>query len=311
MTGKTTPLIGLSARTPAHDLIAFGHELDALQAFGIGSVELPIFDMDIVVGGRIRHDRLRALKAVCAGRDLVWSVHGPLAINLMDEDWRLPRHMQVLEAALEISAELEAVHYVIHGGIVAQQQAAGVEAAFARQRHHLARAGDIAARAGMHVCVETMFSGYDGQRLTASPGRLAAELAALDHPHVWATLDFSHAWLKMDYDGRRDAFVDEIRSLAPRARHLHLHDSFGRQDDIWMLGEGERVVYGHGDLHLPLGWGDIPWDAILAGSRFPEGTIFNLEMKPRYWHAVQASVDLARDMARRAHTTAGGLTFLA
>jgi len=42
--------------------------------------------------------------------------------------------MTVLEASLEVSAEVGAVHYVIHGGIVPRQQAAGVEAAYSRQR---------------------------------------------------------------------------------------------------------------------------------------------------------------------------------
>ncbi len=47
-----------------------------------------------------------------------------------------------------------------------------------------------------------------------------------------------------------------------------------------MFTDGERLAYGHGDLHLPVGWGDIPWDALMAECTFPEGVLFNIELKP-------------------------------
>ena len=85
-----------------------------------------------------------------------------------------------------------------------------------------------------------MFSGYLGRKLTASSARLAAELAAIGHPHVGATLDFSHAFLKMDYDGRREDFVEEVRTLAPWSRHLH--DSFGMQDGSCPRANGSPMA---------------------------------------------------------------------
>ncbi|WP_181498001.1 hypothetical protein [Rhodovulum viride] len=86
----------------------------------------------IVRGGRSRPGRLDPLRRICAGRDLVSSVHGRLAINLMDDPWRIAQHMQVLEASLEVAAEIGAVNYMLHGGLTPQQQAPGVEDAFAR-----------------------------------------------------------------------------------------------------------------------------------------------------------------------------------
>ena len=231
---------------------------------------------------------------------MIYSVHGPLAINFMDESFRLPRHFEVLEASLEVAAEIGAGNYVIHSGLAPTQQAAGLEAAYDRQREWLAKAGDAAARLDLTLCVETLFAGYRGEAHAASPSRLAAELAAIGHPNVMATLDFSHAYIKLDFDGRRDDFVDEVKALAPYARHLHIHDSFGRQDDIWMFTDGERLAYGHGDLHLPVGWGDIPWDRLMAECTFPEGVLFNIELKQRYWYAAQETVDATRAMAASA-----------
>jgi sugar phosphate isomerase/epimerase len=293
---------GISAHKRANDLSDFGAELDMIGALGVESIELPTYDMDLVVGGKVRQPQLARLKAACAGRSAAFSVHGPLGINFMDEAWRLPRHIEVLEASLEVAAEVGAENYVIHSGLAPTQQGAGIEAAYARQREWLARGGDLARQHGLILCVETLFAGYKGEGHASSPSRLAAELAAIDHPNVLATLDFSHAYIKLDFDGRRDDLVEELKALAPWSKHLHMHDSFGRQDDIWCYSEGERMAYGHGDLHLPVGWGDIPWDRIIAECEFPEGVVFNIELKERYWYAAQECVDATKALAVQART---------
>ncbi|MGE0503532.1 MAG: sugar phosphate isomerase/epimerase family protein [Rhizobiaceae bacterium] len=295
---------GISAHKRKHDLSDFSDELDMIEALGVEAIELPTFDMDIVVGGRVRRPQLEALKRAVASRSVAYSVHGPLAINFMDEAYRLPRHLEVLEASLDVAAEVGAGNYVIHSGLVRSQQAAGVESAFERQREWLFRGGDIARQRGLTLCVETLFGEFDGSTVAASPARLAAELAAIAHPNVMATIDFSHSYLKLDYDGRRADFVSEISQLAPWARHLHIHDSFGRQDDVWMYTEGERLAYGHGDLHLPVGWGDIPWDELIAECVFPQGVLFNIELQARYWYAAQDCVDATRRLAAGARTKA-------
>ncbi|MBS3650549.1 sugar phosphate isomerase/epimerase [Pseudaminobacter sp. 19-2017] len=293
---------GISAHKRANDLSDFGDELDMIEELGVEAIELPTYDMDIVVGGRIRRPQMEALRRACAGRDVIYSVHGPLSINFMDEAWRLPRHMEALKASLEVAAEVGAEHYVIHSGLLRQQQGEGHESAYMRQREWLSKAGDVARENGLLLCVETLFAGYDGKAMATSASRLARELAAIAHPNVLATLDFSHALLKLDYDGRRDDFLSEIKALAPWSKHLHIHDSFGRQDDIWMFTDGERVAYGHGDLHLPVGWGDIPWDRIVEECEFPEGVLFNIELKERYWYAAQETVEATKALAQAART---------
>lgn len=294
--------IGISAHKRANDLSDFGDELDMIEALGVDAVELPTYDMDIVVGARIRKPQLDALVRACAGRSVAYSVHGPLAINFMDEAWRLPRHFEVLKASLEVAAAVGAGNYVIHSGLAPLQQGQGLEAAYGRQREWLSKAGDLARDLGLALCVETLFGGFEGRVHASSPRQLAAELAAIDHPAVMATLDFSHAYLKLDFDGLRDTFIDEAAALAPRARHLHVHDSFGLQDDIWMFTEGERLAFGHGDLHLPVGWGDIPWATLMETCSFPEGVLFNIELKDRYWYVAKECVEAVRALATRART---------
>jgi sugar phosphate isomerase/epimerase len=293
---------GISAEKRRHDLSDFGAELDMIEKLGVESIELPTYDMDIVVGGRIRTGQLDALRRACASRTVSFTAHGPLAINFMDEPYRLQRHFDVLKPSLEVAAEVGATNYVLHAGMVKVQQADGIEDRYARQRELLHKAGDIAAALNISLCVESMYGEFEGNLHTPTPSRLAQELALVNHPNVAATLDFSHAYLWLDYIGHRSEFLAEIATLAPFAKHLHIHDSFGRQDDIYMYTEGERLAYGHGDLHLPVGWGDIPWDALLQQCTFADGVVFNIELNHRYWYVAQQCVDDTKKMAARAAT---------
>ncbi len=302
MQGNGVKGTGISAHKRLDDLSDFADELDMIEALGVETIELPTYDMDIVVGGKIRRPQLDMLVDACSDRDVTYTVHGPLAINFMHEGFRLPRHLEVLKASIEVAAEVGAENYVVHSGLTMMAQGDGIEAAYDRQREYLTKAGDFAKQHGVILCVETLFGGFDGDVYASSPSRLARELSAIAHPNVMATLDFSHSYLKLDYDGRRDHFVEEVKVLAPFAKHLHIHDSFGRQDDIWMFTEGERLAFGHGDLHLPVGWGDIPWDTLMAECEFPQGVVFNIELKERYWYVAQDTVDATRRLALMART---------
>lgn len=291
--------VGISASKRANDLSDFGAELDMIEALGVDLIEIPTFDCDLVIGGRIRKPQLDALQKACAGRSVAYSAHGPLAINFMDKPWHIPRHLEVLEASLDVAAAIGAHHYVLHAGLCSDVRHDGIEDAYARQRELLHIAGDLAKARNLLICVETLFE-YDGWKYTSTPKRLARELAAVNHPQVMATIDFSHSYIKLDSDRRRESFVEEIQALAPYAKHLHVHDSFGRQDDQWMYSQGERMAYGNGDLHLPVGWGDIPWEDIIQTCTFPEGVVFNIELDQRHWYAAGECVEATRDLALRA-----------
>ena len=269
--------------------------LDEMADIGVEFVELPLQDFDIVVGSRILRNRLATLKGMLANRPFRTTLHGHLGINLMEEPFRLPLHREGLERNIEIAAELGCLHLVIHTGLVPKVQAPGMDEAYRRQREELSRAGDIARDHGVVICVENLFS--DDGRMTALPSRLAAELAAINHSHIRATFDFSHGYLHSTDMGAR--YIDEVMALAPFAKHLHLHDSFGRPDDFWCYTNTERLAFGIGDLHLPLGWGSVPWDEIAAKARFPHDLVANIELNHRYWSEVHETVARARDFAAR------------
>jgi sugar phosphate isomerase/epimerase len=286
---------GYSIREGSPEFDDLGPALDEAEALGTSVVELPVYGWHLVVGGKVLGERVNDLKQALKGRALGYTVHGPLSINLMDIPERLARHEAVLEASLQIAAEIGADHLVMHSGMVRDAHD-DFEVAYSRQRDALARAGDLAERLGVVLCVENVFR-FGGTRETATPSKLAGELDAIDHKAVKATLDFSHAYIRCA-ESRLDPLA-EIAALAPLAAHLHLHDSFGRPSEMWTFDPAEAVAFGEGDLHLPIGWGSIDWDALVEACRFPPETIAIMELNPRHWRELPAQMPVLGALASR------------
>jgi sugar phosphate isomerase/epimerase len=289
--------IGITAAPGAPDCSTIGEHLDRIEKLDVTHVELSTYENDLIIGGRIHKGNLQRLKTATAGREISYSVHGPLGINFFDEPFRLQRHFDVLKAAVEIAVEVGAVHYVLHSGLKATQQYPGIEAAYAQQRDWLAKAAELGTAHDLIICVENLFGEPDGTVHASAPSRLARELAAVDNPYIRATLDVSHAYQHATFRGLD--FLAEIAALAPYAKHIHMHDSFGLPDDIWTYTKGEKVAFGNSDLHLPTGWGSIPWEDVSRVCAFPEETLFNIELNERFWYAVEECIANTRIVAER------------
>jgi sugar phosphate isomerase/epimerase len=147
------------------------------------------------------------------------------------------------------------------------------------ERDALRALADIGARHGVRLAVETLWV-FDRGQYTATAARLAEEIRTIDHPFVCGTLDFSHVYLYSTFLGLD--FRAQVEAFAPVTGHLHVHDSFGRPKLTPMYAPSEELAFGLGDLHLPLGWGDIPWGEILPGLAFQDGTAFIVELPPHF-----------------------------
>jgi len=285
--------IGYSIRASSPDFEDLPAKLDEAERLGVDFVELPIFAWTLIANGKVMPDRMARLVEATRDRPFGYTVHGPLAINLMDVPARLARHEALLNAAIAVTGALGSSTLVVHAGCVRDPEE-NIGVAYSRQRAALRRAGDAAGEAGVTLCVENIFR-FAPMRETPTPARLAAEIDGVGHSHVRATLDISHAFLRCT-DARLN-LLDEIAVLAPYARHVHLHDSFGLALESWTMDEAERLALGEGDLHLPIGWGTIPWADVAARCRLDAGAILNLELHRRYWSELPAQITGLRSLA--------------
>lgn len=284
--------IGLSIPVAHPNYADLGENIDRALAAGVTFVELPLQSLDVIVGARLLKPRVAEVARIVADRPARTTLHGHLGINLMEEPHLIGLHLDVLKANIEVAQAVGAIHLVIHSGFTRPLQQSAIELAYDRQREALASIAGMAADAGVVVCVECIFT-YDKERHHPLPSRLATELGLVNHPAIQATFDFSHGYINSTLNGAD--FLAEARALAPFAKHLHLHDSFGRPKDFWTYTLTEDLAFGAGDLHLPLGWGDIPWAAIAETCRFPAGVVGDIELQQRFWSELPETVRLAGD----------------
>jgi len=267
--------------------------LDQAQELGVDFVEIPIFAMDLISGGQVIPSQVRRLKEALRPRALAYTAHGPIAVNFMQHDLS-ERHLAVAKASVEVAAEIGAKHIVFHTGVSKESAPRELEAAYCNQRDYFTKLGDFAAAHGVIVAVENVFTSATEGKTTALPSRLASEIEAIDHPNVFACFDFSHGAITCKAQGAD--FLREAEALARVSIHLHIHDSFGDPAHLRTYADAERLAYGIGDLHAPLGWGNLPWNELMTRLSFLPDVIFNLELPPRYWYALDDSVRAMQDM---------------
>ena len=275
------------------DLVDPGSFLDEAEELGVDTVEVPLFASRLIADGAVLEPAMRIFEDRMRGRSLGYSTHALLSINLMGDPELLELHEKIARACIDVTARLGARNMVLHCGMAEGKHPDALEAAYARQRASLARLGDYAAQHGVLICVETVWNS-DG-RETALPGRLAAEIRAVDHDAVRATLDYAHSALQCDLKGAD--LMTEIAEIAPLAHHLHLNDCFGVVRDGPISLPGETLAYGSGDSHLPLGWGGLDWEKLLIEPTYPEHVILNDELHPNYWCALGEDVAEMRRLA--------------
>jgi sugar phosphate isomerase/epimerase len=273
------------------DLSDLDAQLARIEATGASHCELSLYELDLVVGGRVLPERRRLLERICARRALKYTVHGVLAVNFMDEV-HLDAHKAVCRAMLELCAAVGASVMAHHPGRLPATHAAHLERLHGIERDALRAMGDVAAGYGVKIAVENLFV-EDARDYTPDPVRLAKEIAAVDHPHVCGLLDFSHAYIMAQFRGTD--YLEALQAFAPQVNHLHVHDSLGRPTSIGGFYRfAEQIAFGMGDLHMPLGWGDIPWDAILPKLPLRSGTVMIVELQERYWAELEQCAATAR-----------------
>ncbi len=254
---------------------------------GYELVEMNPHSLGLIVNGTVRADVLADYVAVLHNFDLRYTIHGLNRLNLAYD----PRHelcKQIMRAQLELCQAIGAQLLVYHSGLQAldgvrhglRQTLLNDEelvAGAAREVHALRELAPIADDAGVIIGMENGDSHQWEHKLIAQQGQPRIELAkhhprlqippivrqleAIDHPQVGMTLDIAHLHIAA-HDLGFD-YLTAVEQAAPWVCHLHANDNFGRLDQGFD-NEVDRWAYGEADLHLPPGWGTIPYAEVFA-----------------------------------------------
>ncbi|MCM2403925.1 TIM barrel protein [Rhizobium sp. S153] len=293
---------GFNVGSKDGEFASLEQDLRALAEIGVDTVELGITSVDLIAGGRIIRERAERLIALTGQFDFRYTVHGLVSSNFMDPV-TCPYQLDAAKALVEICDQVGARVLVQHGGCLRADQIAERAGADMREREALLELAEFCKPYGVRIALENIFTTEPGQ-YRQTPAEVAATVKALNHPNIVALIDFSHAYIESTYRGLD--FRDQLRAMAPVAGHLHVHDSFGRPQGFYQgYHPQENTAMGIGDLHMPLGWGDIDWDDIFSELEFLPGTVLMMEIGARYRAEQPESLERARNLiALNSHKTA-------
>ena len=250
------------AVSPTSDL---QHELVFLHDLGYDAVEISPDGFDLIFCGRLQYPLVNDVVPVLERHGFRYSVHSPAALDLRDLRDR-DLQMQMAESVVEFCRLIHAEVLVLH--FEQQSTDAAVETAFLDSVRRLAdRAQNQRLRIGIeNIEVERLAPVLDFVR-------------RVDRPNVGLTFDVGHAFLAARYFGFD--YLEAVRAARSPLIHLHVTDNFGRYDPLRLENftlyrtQRTRDIFpvGRGDLHLPVGWGAIPYEETFASLRGYQGSV--------------------------------------
>ncbi len=311
--------INLDTPGPATTLARTEVELARLAALGFRLVEIGVSPFAVIVNGEIRQKQLSGLCSVLSGAGLRYSLHGIGRLNLAFD----PRHelaRSIMRAQIGFCRAIGATRLVYHSGLQALDGVAkgtrrtllSDEELAEGARREVAAFKDlarVAADSGVVICMENLDPhlwehalierfGLPREDITKHLARLrigpiVRQLEAIDHPNVGMTLDVAHLYMAAQDLGFD--YLEEIRLAAPWARHLHVNDNFGKLDvgsDGW-----DRWAFGEADLHMPPGWGRVPYADVFRLLPDYTGDLI-LEVEPGFEDAYPEALETTRAILR-------------
>ena len=290
--------VGLSAECTNGNIASLASQIDHFKSLGIDSVEIPLYETDIICGKKIVSSELGILINILDNKDIAKTVHGEMSVNLLDSEY-FDDHKEILKKDIEVSGAIGATHLVTHFGQTTNtifDDQTVYNDLLTRQNDCYAEMGEYAKQHGVVLAIENCWP-FPAGNYAPMPSEVGAQVKKISHPNIKCCLDISHAYINCTY--RNAHFIDEIKNMGPLAEHIHMHDSFGILQQTPTYIEAEATSYGFGDLHLPLGWGDIPFAKVFENLQFPENINLNFELSSRYEKYWQQNIIEARQILEK------------
>jgi sugar phosphate isomerase/epimerase len=266
-------------------------DLNTFQHIGLDAVEIPPHGLDVIKNGRLDPKRLKAVKAILRKHDFLYTVHAPNPLNLMDREHPAV-HLDVFRSSLIFAQEIGAGIVVYHAGRSIPEEAFYFHQksrAFVESQEDLRdREADLLIRLAdefpdVVICIE---NARPYRRL--SPycygedfGQLTDQVAHIDRNNVRIALDCGHLFMAAQYFSYDP--VTAVLEAAPWIGHCHIHDNFGDACYYNEKQQTHQLPFGKGDSHMPVGWGAIPFEDILAAMMPHYSGCFIMELRPRYF----------------------------
>lgn len=267
------------------DLSRLDKRLAHMIEIGCTGAEITAVGLDTVADCRLIPNRMSALREITTRYDLAYSMHAPIAINLMDE-----AHADIMRRAalvsLEMAAEIGAKVVVIHPGRVPPKD--WIDRQSQLYQFEMEQLGEVADRAGalgVQIAYENIspnprvIAGLETS-YSLDPRLLADQLNRVNHDAVMACLDISHAQQGAGLWGFD--MLEACTALGPWIGHIHFSDSTGLPATFPTGSRNEQHFFGVGDMHAPKGLGRVDFEALAAALPVRPDTRVVIEIKTNF-----------------------------
>lgn len=258
------------------DLELLQRDLALIERQSFDVAEIPVNGIDAIVNGVLRESQVERIKEILDRFDLEYTVHAPNNLNL--RNFRYPEiQRKVFEACIQFAARIGAGKLVYHQGRLIRSgeeiegQSITEEEAREIEIEELIELGKLAESEGVLICVENIHS---------SITHLVRLVRDVGLKSVGITYDFAHSFInskRIGYD-----FIKSIHLARPLIYHAHINDNFGKGEAEVRVPYIEGMPMGIGDLHLPIGWGAIPYEEVLRAMEGYNG-IYVIELDRRFF----------------------------
>ncbi|MEL6167482.1 MAG: sugar phosphate isomerase/epimerase family protein [Pseudomonadota bacterium] len=288
------------------DLSVLDRRLDQMVTLGCTGAEITAIGLDAVVSCRLLAHRVAALSEIMGRYELAYSLHAPIAVNLMDRV-----HADIMQRAalvsMDLAAEIGAKVVVFHPGRVHPRDwLAGRDGLLQFELDQLGPVADRAAEHGIQIAYENISPNarviaLEETSYSLDPRALAEQLARLDHAAVMACLDISHAQQGAGLWGFD--MIEACIALAPWIGHIHFSDSTGVPATFPTGSRTEQHYFGVGDMHAPQGLGGVDFEALAQALTVLPDTRVVIEIKRNFLeHAEAETLQAAAAFGARLRT---------
>lgn len=284
------------------DLDALSQKLIKIVNIGFKAVEIPIEGMEVIVNGNIDYRRLSLYQELLRDYPLRVLTHAPLDLNLFCAE-NFETEVKLLFSSLEVSGAIGAEVMTYHAGrFIAETEfyyphlwriygPKEKEALVEKEKLIMRELSSKAERYNIVIGMENlrMYKDCTDYSYAVMLPKLADQVKDIDRANVGITLDLGHLLLASALTGLN--LQKEVERVAPLVVHLHVHDNFGKPSYSAEKDQYALAPRGKGDLHMPIGEGQVPFADILdILDPFYEGYILN-ELRERFepqWETVLA-----------------------
>ena len=233
--------------------------------YNIDCIELTPELGPVLIGGSLNLKVLKTIKSILSDFPFGYTVHCPGMQNMRDLN-NLEMQHDIFRSGLDFTKEIGGMVYVAHFSQKSEDER--VEKVF---EEGMAKMADYAGKVGVVIGVENI----EIERVEP----VLSLIGRIEHRYLQMTFDFAHSFLASKYYGYD--FMESVKQAKPYIKHVHIHDNVGLYDPDRLVNKQrslkERLTVGRGDLHLPVGWGLIPYREVFDVLKGSYDGIYMLE----------------------------------